>query len=166
MNWLYLAAGVLLLFFGRKAMWLFVALVGFLLAARFVPEMLPGQSQSVILTLSLIAGLLGALLAILLQKLAVGLAGLAAGAFITHTILGIASVAAGQNQWLLILAGALIGAVLAGSLFDWAMILVTSATGAVLIYQGLNLQLSFYYIILAGVMLLGIIVQGNIKSKG
>ncbi len=166
MNWLYLAAGVLLLFFGRKAMWLFVALVGFLLAARFVPEMLPGQSQSVILTLSLIAGLLGALLAVLLQKLAVGLAGLAAGAFITHTILGMTLITAGQNQWLLIVAGALIGAVLAGSLFDWAMILVTSATGAVLIYQGLNLQLSFYYIILAGVMLLGIIVQGNIKSKG
>ena len=73
MNLIFIAAGILLLFLGRKLFWLFVAVVGFLLGLTYAPQLLSNQPQSVILTISLITGLLGALLAALLQKLAVGL---------------------------------------------------------------------------------------------
>jgi hypothetical protein len=165
MNLLFLAAGVLLLFFGRKSLWLFVSIVGFLLGMKFAPELLPDQSQSVLLTVSLIAGLLGALLAVLLQKVAVGLAGLVAGGYVVYYLLQMGTISTGEYQWMLILAGALIGAVLAGSLFDWAMILITSVSGAVLIDQGLNLNFAYSYIVIIGLVLLGIIVQGKIKAK-
>ncbi len=165
MDFMYLAAGVLLLFFGRKALWLFVAVVGFLAGMRFAPQILSGQSQSVILTVSIIAGLLGALLAVLLQKLAVGLAGMVAGGYIMYYLLQSNLVNAGQYQWMLILAGALIGALLAGSLFDWAMLFLTSACGAVLIVEGLNLGASYSFFIIIGLLLLGLIVQGRIKAK-
>ncbi len=164
MDFLYLAAGILLLFSGRKALWLFVAVVGFLLGMKFAPELLPEQSQSVILTVSIIAGLLGALLAVLLQKLAVGLAGMVAGGYIAY-YLCIQRVQCGQYQWVVILAGALLGALLAGSLFDWAMLFLTAACGAVLIVQGLNLTASYSYIVIIGLMVLGIIVQGKTKAK-
>lgn len=59
MDIMYLAAGILLLFLGRKLFWLFVALVGFLVGLTYIPQILPGQTETVILTVSLIAGLLG-----------------------------------------------------------------------------------------------------------
>ncbi|MDK2982024.1 MAG: hypothetical protein PWQ55_2371 [Chloroflexota bacterium] len=166
MNWLYLAAGLLLLFLGRKAIWMFVAVVGFLLGMRYAPQLLQGQSQSVILTVSLIVGLLGALLAVLLQKFAVGLTGLLAGGYVVYYFLQMDAAALGQTQWILIAVGALVGAILAGSLFDWAMILVTSVTGAVLIDQGLAIGSAYSYIVIIGLVLLGIIVQTKIKAKG
>ena len=165
MDFLYLAAGILLLFSGRKALWLFVAVVGFLLGMKFAPELLPEQSQSVILTVSIIAGLLGALLAVLLQKLAVGLAGMVAGGYIAYYLVQSSAFNAGQYQWVIILAGALLGALLAGSLFDWAMLFLTTACGAVLIVQGFNLTASYSYIVIIGLMVLGIIVQGKTKAK-
>jgi len=165
MNLTYIVAGFLLLILGKKLFWLFVAVVGFLLGLTYIPQLLPAQSQSVIVTVALIAGLLGALLAVLLQKFAVGLAGLAAGAYITSYLLQITSLDAGQMQWLAILAGALLCAVLAGSMFDWALILLTSASGAVLISQSIKPVASFASLILIGLFILGIIIQGNIRAK-
>ncbi len=165
MNWLYIAAGVLLLFFGKKAFWMFVAIVGFVVGMEFAPQILSGQTESVYLTVSIIVGLLGALLAVLLQKFAVGLAGLVAGGYITYTLMQMAVLDVGQYQWMVILAGALIGAVLAGTMFDWAMVLITSASGAVLIYQGLNFNYPYSFIFIAVLTILGIIVQGRIKAQ-
>lgn len=165
MNWLYLAAGILLLFFGKKAFWMFVAIIGFLVGMEFAPQILSGQTESVYLTVSIIVGLLGALLAVLLQKFAVGLAGLVAGGYITYTLMQMAVLDVGQYQWMVILAGALLGAVLAGTMFDWAMILITSASGAVLVYQGLNFDFPYAFVIIAVLVLLGIIVQGRIKAQ-
>jgi len=161
----YLVAGVFLLFFGRKLFWLFVAVVGFLIGMMYIPELLPGQADNVILVVSLIAGLLGALLAVLLQKFAVGMAGMAAGGYVTYYLLQIISLEIGNYQWLAILAGALLGAVLAGSMVDWALILVSSAAGASVIAQNLPLEMPFNAILLLGLTILGIIAQVRMKIK-
>lgn len=161
----FLVAGILLLFLGRKLFWLFVAIVGFLIGMTYAPQLLPSQPQSVILTISLIAGLLGALLAALLQKLAVGLAGFAAGGYIVYYLLEFVTVNLGDYQWMAILAGAIIGALLAGSMFDWALILLTSASGATLISQGIKVTMPLSAVILIALFVFGIIAQGNIKSK-
>ena len=126
MNIIYIAAGFLLLFLGRKLFWLFVAVVGFLVGLTYIPQILPGQTETVLIAVALIAGLLGALLAVLLQKFAVGLAGLAAGGYIAYYLLQIITLNVGEYQWLAIAAGALLGAVLAGSMYGWALILLTS----------------------------------------
>ncbi len=165
MNLIFVAAGVLLLFLGRKLFWLFVAVVGFLLGITYAPQLLPNQPQSVILTISLISGLLGALLTALLQKLAVGFAGFAAGGYIAYYLLEFVAVNLGEYQWMAILAGAIIGALLAGSMFDWALVLVTSAAGAALISQGLDLGMPISAITLVGLFVFGLIAQAKIKAK-
>jgi hypothetical protein len=165
MDFTFIFAGVLLLLLGRKLFWLFVAVVGFLAGMTFMPELLPNQPDSVILTISLIAGLLGALLAALLQKLAVGLAGFAAGGYIVYYLLEFIAVNLGDYQWMAILAGGILGALLAGSMFDWALILLTSASGATLISQGLNLSMPISAFVLAALFIFGIFAQGNIKAK-
>ena len=165
MSLTFIAGGILLLFLGRKLFWLFVAVVGFLLGMTYAPQILSNQTQSVILTISLIAGLFGALLAALLQKLAVSLAGFAAGGYVVYYVLQFVAVNLGEFQWMAILAGAIIGALLAGSMFGWALILITSAAGAALISQGLNLGMPISAIALIGLFVFGMIAQANIKAK-
>jgi hypothetical protein len=165
MNWVYIVAGGLLLVFGRKLFWLFVAMIGFLIGMMYIPELLPEQPDQVILTISLIAGLLGALLSVLLQKFAVGLAGLIAGGYVAYYLLENIVTHVGDFQWLAILAGALAGAVLAGSMYDWALILITSASGAVTITQYLPISMPVSIVILLVLFFTGLVVQGRIKVK-
>ena len=165
MNIIYIVAGLLLLLFGRKLFWLFVALVGFLVGLFYIPKILPGQTETVVLSISLIAGLLGALLTVLLQKFAVGLAGLAAGGYIALYLLQIISLDVGEYQWLAIVAGALLGAVLAGSMYDWALILITSASGAVVITQNLPVDMPISIVVLIALLITGIIAQARMKIK-
>lgn len=165
MNWIYIIAGALLLLFGRKIFWLFVAVVGFLIGMTYIPNLLPGQPETVILTVSLISGLLGALLSVLLQKFAVGLAGLAAGGYIAYYLLQTVAINVGDYQWLAVFAGALLGAVLAGSMYDWALILITSASGAVVIAQKLPINMPLSGFVLLALFVVGIVAQGQMKIK-
>jgi hypothetical protein len=165
MNYMYFGAGVLLLFLGRKMFWLFVALVGFLIGLAYIPKILPAQTETVILAISLITGLLGALLAVLMQKFAIGLAGLIAGGYIAFYLLQTFPLGVGSYQWLAVAAGAFLGAVLAGSMYDWALILLTSASGAVVITQNIPIEKPFITIVLLGLLIIGIIVQARIKLR-
>ncbi len=165
MDLTFIAAGSLLLLMGRKLFWLFVAVGGYLISATLMPQILPNQPESVILTISILAGLLGALLAIMVQKFAVGLTGFAAGGYIVYYLLESILLYDGQAQWLAILAGALIGAVLAGSMIDWALILVTTTSGVTLVSQGLALPMPFSAIVMLVLYILGVFVQGNLAAR-
>jgi len=160
-----ITAGGLLLLLGRKLFWLFVAVAGFLIGTTFAPQLLPDQPQSVILTISLIAGLLGALLTAILRKIAVALAGFVAGGYIVYYLLQTVAQNPGRMQWLAILAGALIGAVLAGSMFDWALILITAASGSVLVSKGLNLSMPISAFVLLGLFVFSVVAQGNLRAR-
>lgn len=166
MNWIYIAAGTVMLLFGRKLFWLFVATIGFLAGLSYLPNLLPGQPQNVIITVALIGGLLGALLSILLQKIAVGLAGFAAGGYVVYYIFQTVAINIGEYRGLAIAAGAILGAVLAGSMYDWALILVTSASGAVIITQYLPISLPIKGFILLAVFAAGLLAQGQMKVRG
>ena len=165
MNYMYFVAGILLLFLGRKLFWLFVAVVGFLMGVAYIPKILPTQPETVILAISLITGLLGALLAVLMQKFAIGLAGLVAGGYIAFYLLQTIPLGVGEYQWLAIAAGAFLGAVMAGSMYDWALILLTSGSGAVVITQNIPIEMPFSAVILLGLLIVGIIAQTRIKLR-
>jgi hypothetical protein len=165
MNLILIGAGLLLLFLGRKLFWISVAALGFIVGMTYAPQIFPDQPQTVIIIISLIVGLLGALITSLLQRFAVGISGLAAGAYIVYYLLQNVAVNAGQYQWLIIVAGGIIGAILAGSMFDWALILLTGATGATLITEGVGLAMPFSAALLVGLFILGVIMQTNIKVK-
>jgi len=165
MNLILIGAGLLLLFLGRKLFWISVAALGFIVGMTYAPQIFPDQPQTVIIIISLIVGLLGALITSLLQRFAVGISGFAAGAYIVYYMLQNVAVNAGQYQWLIIVAGGIIGAILAGSMFAWALILLTGATGATLITEGVGLAMPFSAVLLVGLFILGVIMQTNIKVK-
>lgn len=165
MNIVYIIAGVAMLILGRKLFWLFVGGVGFILGVTLLPRILPGQSETVILTISLIAGLLGAVVAVMLQKVAVCIAGFFAGGYVVYYLIDFLTMDVGQFFWLAVIAGGILGAVLAGSMFDWALILLSSASGAMIIVQSLNLPSPLSIVVLAGLFIVGILMQANIKQK-
>ena len=165
MNLVYIAFGISLLVFGRKLFWLFTGGIGFFLGYTYAPRILPSQSSNVILTIAIVMGLIGIFLAILIKSTAISIAGFAAGAYIIYTLIPMVNIDLGNFYWLVVIVGGVLGAILAGTALDWALILLTSACGSVLISQTLDLTYPLSAVAMVVLFLIGLIVQGNIKSK-
>jgi hypothetical protein len=162
--------GIVLLLWGRKVFWLFVAGIGFVVAMDLVTRLFAGpQAEAttlIALVAGLVAGVIGALLAIFLQRVAVGVVGFLAGGYIVLSFLEI--IGAGEMaalSWVLAFVGGIIGLVLALVLLEWALIVLSSLSGAGLIAQsaGLNRSLAMLMFVIA--LIVGIVVQGRMLSR-
>src|SRR4029077_11487389 len=71
--------GVVILFFGRKLFWLCVAAVGFAVGVEIAPLLVNEASSLLALVIALVLGVLGALLALFLQKVAIAVLGFLSG---------------------------------------------------------------------------------------
>src|SRR5438876_10496131 len=71
--------GVVILFFGRRLFWLCVAAVGFAVGVEIAPLLVNEPSSLLALLIALAFGILGALLALFLQKVAIAVLGFLAG---------------------------------------------------------------------------------------
>ena len=71
--------GIAILFFGRRLFWLCVAAVGFAVGVEIAPLLVNGPSSLLALVIALVFGVLGALLALFLQKVAIAVLGFLAG---------------------------------------------------------------------------------------
>jgi len=151
--------GIALLLLGRKLYWLFVGGAGFALATSLALRLLEGQPAWLVVLIGLAAGLIGALLALFLQRLAVGVAGFVAGGYVLASI--VPAVLAGPPwvSWVSFLVGGILGAVLVALLFDWALIALSSLAGAALVVQAFELGSLPALLLFAGLAVLGVIVQ-------
>src|SRR6266545_1254744 len=135
--------GVVLLLFGRRLYWLFVAGIGFLTGLALVPDLLPGQPEWLILLAALVAAIVGAVIAFVAQKITIGLIGFVAGGGI--------------------------GLVLMLVLFDWALILLSSLAGANLIVTGVAARMSLpegtWFLLLIALALVGVVVQAGLSRE-
>jgi len=166
---LEIVLGGVLLLLGRRLFWLFVAGVGFAIGVFLASTLLPDAAEWV--TIALAAGLavLGTLLALTVQKIAIGLAGFIAGGWIALWLLRALSLDLGGLQWLAVIAGGILGALLLTTLFDWGLILLSSLVGANLVVSGAsglialpaNL-LPILFLILFG---LGAIIQARMLKR-
>lgn len=157
--------GVALLVFGRKTFWLFVAGVGFVAGLYVAGQTLQFDSGWIVLGIAVAAGLLGALLALVLQSVGVGLAGFLGGGYIATTLFE----ATGWGQrllmdlpsrwWLVFIVGGVLGAVLIGVLFDWALIVLSSLIGATLISQAMPLNPPGQVLLFVVLLATGVVVQ-------
>lgn len=158
----FLLVGLLLLLLGRRLFWLFVAAAGFLAGVEVAPMILPHQTELFTLLVAIGLGIVGALLAIFLQKVAVAIAGFAAGGYLASALSGPLLGGTGASHpgtWILFVIGGILGAVLMIVFFNWALIIFSSMEGAHLIIRGLPTlrhHLPILFIILA---IIGIAVQ-------
>jgi hypothetical protein len=160
--------GAASLFLGRQLFWLFVAAAGFVLGFNAGTEFLGEQAAWLVLAIALVAGILGALLALFLQRVAIAVAGFIAGGYLLlnlSDLLGFTGGGDGLSLLALILfvVGGVLGAVLVNVLFDVALIVLSSALGAMLLSQAADawftLDQTISAIIFILLLLLGIGAQ-------
>jgi len=154
--------GAAALLLGRQLFWLFIAVIGFTVGFTFAQTALVDQHQWMIWALGLAAGIVGLLLALFIQKLAVGLGGFAAGAYVAMQL---AFIGGHELHPAGVLLAGVAGAVLLYIFFDWALIVLSSTAGAGLILEGVPElpipDLGLFWIL----TILGVIVQTVLMRK-
>jgi hypothetical protein len=161
---LRILAGIVLLVTGRRLFWLFVGLIGFISGINIAAGFFPGKPEWMILAIALMAGILGALLALFLQRLAIGLAGFLAGAYIVVRFLHVSGLGTSGIDWLPFLIGGILGLLLMIVLFDWALIILSSLAGAGLITETVRVGHSGAMLLFIGLFIAGVVVQSRIKK--
>jgi hypothetical protein len=156
--------GIVLLIFGRKLFWLFVAAMGFIVGTEIAASFFEHQPGLIIIS-ALILGLIGAILAIVLQKVAIGIGGFLAGGYFVMTVLNAWAMQAPERAWISFLVGGVIGAALMIYIFDWALIFFSSISGAHLIIQSFQMNQAMASALFVALLVVGIVVQTRIRPQ-
>lgn len=158
--------GAAILFFGRQLFWLFVAAVGFAAGLEITPHLMQNPPTWLALAVALLLGLVGAVLALILQKIAVAVVGFVAGGRLTMAIAAGFSAEYAQHYVLPFIIGGIIGAIFLLVLFDWALIVFSSVEGAHLIGSAIQLPATGATVLFVVLIVLGIIVQASMMRRG
>jgi len=160
--------GLVLLFFGRRLYWLFVAGIGFLTGLALAPDLLPDRPEWLILLAALGVAIVGAVVAMVAQRLTIGLIGFVAGGGIGLLLLRALGIGGDAPGWVAYLIAGVIGLVLMLALFDWALVLLSSLAGANLIVWGVvarfPLPQAIALVLLIGLVLIGVVVQARPRA--
>lgn len=158
-RWAALAIAVALLVAGRRLFWVFVGALGFGAGFLAAWTYLPVTDEWLALGLAILAGSLGALVAVFLQKAAVMLVGFVVGALAAWTVLS----ALGVDSQLWLVGGTVVACflfvLLSLKVFDLALMIVSSLAGARLLLEAgawappFDGLLAFAVLTLAGVAL-------------
>ena len=159
-----LLLGFTVLLVGRHLFWLFIAVIGFMLGIEIAQAMFIGQPMWMSLLAGVGMGLVGAVVAIVYQRLAFALAGFYAGVFLTIVLAGELGLVAMPALTPFIIG--VLGAVLALLMTDWAIILLSSFAGAALVVTTLStLQSGIAVASFLVLAVFGIFVQWNILTR-
>jgi len=159
--------GLALLILGKKLFWLFVGAIGFIGASDMAARYFSGLPDWQILIITVAAGLIGVLLAIFFQKVAIILVGFYTGGYLVVSLFSTLNMAPPPAlPWAPFVIGGLLGAVLLYLLFDWTLIVLSSLAGAAFISQTIQINAVPSAILLAALFLAGVIIQGSMLKKG
>ncbi len=151
--------GAIVLLFGKRLFWLCVAAVGFAAGVELAPHLLQQPTPLLQLSIALVLGFAGALLALFLQKLAIGVLGFVAGGRLAVGLAATFTFASTNSYWVVFIVGGIIGAILLVALFDGALILISSLLGAHLIVSAITLPATGATILLIGLVVIGVFAQ-------
>lgn len=154
--------GLALLLAGRRIFWLAVGVVGFFFAYDLAHRFLEAGSEGLELAIGLLAGIIGIVLAIFLQKVAVGLAGFVIGGYLVTDLVTGGTGPLDLTQLVIFFVVGIVCAFLAIWLFETALILLSSLAGAALILEPLQLEPSASLVAFALLVVVGVAVQAGI----
>ncbi len=157
---LSLVVGLLLLLVGRKAFWFFLGLAGAAVAIAFVPRYVTGLDQQTLLIVSIVAGVLGGVLAFALSKAVVWVGGLVGGGY-CGVILWQMLVPGSGFPWVAAAVGGILGMLVAKFLFTSVLVLASSAMGAALLVHLSGLEGAPGLVVLVLLTAIGVLVQGR-----
>jgi len=151
--------GLVLLFLGRKFVWLFVGAVGFVVGVYLSGLFFPAESEMFQLTVALIVGIIFGVLSIFLKKFIIGATGFVIGGYLAYVVLGLIGMEINYLFWLIVFAGGVIGIFLVAVIFDWAIVLLYSIVGAGVLVTVLKLKDWVAFSIFLVLLVAGILFQ-------
>ncbi len=160
-----IVGGALLLALGRKIFWFFVAASGFFAGFELATKTFNVSPLWVAILIGVAVGLVGALLAYFFQKLVIGVAGFLAGAFIASRLVPQLGTQVQSWSWVIILIGGVIGIILMYAIFEWALMILSSLAGAMLVVEGLNLAGMVAIIVGIILFVIGIAFQAGLNRQ-
>ena len=160
-----IAVGALVLLFGRRLFWLFVAAVGFWIGFELTPYLVQHPPPWLALAVALVLGLIGAVLAFILQKVAIAIAGFLVGGHIATALLAAFVSVPPQQTWIAFIIGGILGAMLLLALFDWALIFFSAIAGAELIVRHVHLPSTGTTILFLVLTICGIVFQAALFGR-
>jgi len=104
-------------------------------------------------------------IALFLQGFAIFVAGFLAGSYIAYMIVTSLGLISQELFWISYIGGGIVGAVLLFLLFDWALIILSSAAGSVIITDSFTLEPMLETVITIILALLGILVQAKLLLR-
>jgi hypothetical protein len=155
--------GCIALLAGRNLFWLFIAAIGFLVGFEFASAWLQGHNILLIIGIGIAAGLVGAILANVFERVGFALAGFYAAAYLL--IMYAPKLGFPEATPVMIVVAGAIGALVTALLTDWAIIVLSSLAGAAAIVSAMPVSPSAEVIILVALAILGIAVQGTMLSR-
>lgn len=156
-----LILGVAVLFAGRRLFWLFVGAGGFVAGMNLAPELLHHRPDWTIFAIALVLGVLGALLALAFQGVAIALAGFLSGSYILWFLLIRTGWDTQPWAWVALLIAGVVGAVLMFVVFDLALVGLSSLMGASLLVESLHLRGTTSFVLVVVCFVLGCVFQGS-----
>ena len=164
-NILMLALGAALLLAGRRLFWLLVGGLGFVIGVTLATRFFNGNELTLILA-GLILGVIFAVLAIFLESVAIGLAGFLGGGYAFMSIAGMLGLdRGGISTWVIFAVGGVLGVLLVGLLFKWALITISSLVGASMIVGSVGLTATTAGLLYLGLVIAGVLVQGTVMRR-
>jgi hypothetical protein len=165
MKWWPAVVGVLLLLLGRRLYWLFVGGIGFIVGLSLATGFTHRRPDGTALLIGLGAGLLGIVLALVLQRLAIVVAGLLAGAWLGVEFVRAVGAPMAGTPWIPALVGGVVGAILAAAFFDAVLVILSSLVGAALLVELLGGRPVMRAIVFLLLVLVGVAVQTRRKRR-
>jgi hypothetical protein len=123
------------------------------------------QHSEWVLIFGVVLGLLGAIVAILVQKVAIGVGGFLAGGYFLMIVMRTWQLQPPAYSWVAFLVGGAIGAILMFFVFDWALILFSSISGAHLITRTLALHQMEASVVFLVLVVIGIGAQAKLLTS-
>ncbi|MEE4241377.1 MAG: DUF4203 domain-containing protein [Desulfopila sp.] len=148
--------GLLLLTLGRKLFWLFVGCLGFIAGLQLAEQHFGTEPFWLAWTVALVLGIIGALLAVFFQNVAIIIGGFIAGS----TIAAYLAMYTGFTPHPVInVCGGILGTIVLYALFDYALIGLSSFVGATIFVEEIVWSPKLETIIYVVLIVTGILFQ-------
>jgi hypothetical protein len=161
--WATALVGFAVLLFGRRLFWLFVGAAGFAVGLHVARAVFTDRPEWFVVAAALALGILGAVLAITFQWLAVGLGGFAAG---VYGCLAAAEALGIDAAWLSLAAFAagIVVAALVLWLWDPVLIVLSALVGASLLAPLISVPPAVRIWVFVTLLVVGIVVQARVLA--
>jgi hypothetical protein len=153
--------GIIILVAGRKLFWLTVGAVGFIISLGFALNFLEDQPAWIALVIALVAGGIGAVLALVLQQVVVVIAGFLISGYSALWLLQTLALDLSPWEWTAFIIAGVIGSIFALYVFEIALVILSSMIGATMILQVTQFEEWLTLLLFVVLIALGIYVQSR-----